>query len=171
MYTGVSLARFHRLVQLIGSVWRDERNMCAGSSMLMRFLWEKARCKEDILGFLLALHEHTPVLLPGVVEGLSVHGSERRQWLHATLSATDLEDQSALHEAATRLISAGASDEEFAQSFELLAAAISSVHAFRSAVRLERHSYKGGKEVPYIYMYIGIQKHIYAHVVCAVVCV
>ncbi len=88
-----------------------------------------------------------------------------------TFSGAELEDEGVLREAATKLICAATSDDEFARTYELVAAAVSSVHAFRSAVRLERHTYKGGKEVPYIYMYICIQKHIYAHVVCAVVCV
>jgi hypothetical protein len=83
-------------------------NVWGGCSMLMRFVWEKARSKEarnteeilkslcpslisytnqartltfqnfwqDLLDFLLALHSHTPILLPGVVEGLLPHGPQ-----------------------------------------------------------------------------------------------
>ena len=147
-WTGVSLARFLRLVRLVGSVWRDEKNMCAGTSLVARFAWEKAKSKDDLLSFLLALHSHTPILRPGVVEGLSAQGPERHKWLAAAFSAVDLEDESALREAAAQLVCTNTSDEHFAHSFELLAAGMSSVHAFRSAVRLERHAYKGGKEVP-----------------------
>ena len=48
---GVSFARYQRLVQLIGDVWRDDSNLCGGTSMLMGFLWDKAQSKQDLLAW------------------------------------------------------------------------------------------------------------------------
>jgi hypothetical protein len=94
-----------------------------------------------------------------------------------TFSGAELEDEGVLREAATKLVCPATSDHDFASTYELVAAAVSSVHAFRSAVRLERHTYKGGKEVPHIsciYMCVHThtttQPHTHTHV-CMCVCV
>lgn len=70
-WTGVSFARFQRLVKLVGGVWREETH--GGTSLLMRFLWEKARSKTDLLHFLLAVHTHAPVLEPTFVADIAQH--------------------------------------------------------------------------------------------------
>ena len=116
--------------------------------MLMRFLWDKAQSKQDLLVFLQAVHLHTPVLLPSFAAKLSVGGAERQAWLNDAFSPAELENEEALLESALQLMDTTTSAENFAKHYELVAAGMSAVHAFRSAVRLERHSYKGGKEVP-----------------------
>jgi hypothetical protein len=144
-WTGVSMARWQRLVQLVGGVVCGEQGqVTGGTALLMRFLWEKARCKADILSFLLALHAHTPVLQPA----LAADPSQHRQWLMQSFSAAEIEDDDTLVEAAIQLLDPSTPDVQFAHHYELLAAGISAVQAFRTPIRLERHRYKEGKEVP-----------------------
>ena len=143
-WTGVSFERFQRLVRLINGLWREEKH-ASSTSLLMRFLWEKARSKNDLLDFLQALHTHVQVLLPAFADADAAH---RQQWLLQSFTAPELENEEALLEAAALVLEPSVSDLQFAHCFELLAASCSSIHSFRSAIHLERHSYKGGKEVP-----------------------
>jgi hypothetical protein len=143
-WTGVSFARFQRLVKLVGGVWREETYVRGGTSLLMRFLWERARDKDDLLSYLLALHSHVPVLHPSFAHDTTLQA----QWLKQIFTPDELGCEDTLEAAAEALLDPTTPDLAFAYSFELLAASLSSVHAFRSPIRLQRHSYKGGKEVP-----------------------
>ena len=145
-WSGVSFARYQRLVELVhGCLCIDERHAPrGGAALLMRFVWEKARSKQDMLRFLQAVHSHVPVLEPS----FAADPSQQQEFLSQSFTADEIENDDALLAAATHLLDHKSTDMQFAQAYELLAAATSAVHAFRAPICLERHSYKDGKEVP-----------------------
>jgi hypothetical protein len=116
-----------------------------GTFLFTRFIWENSRIKEDLLEYLLRLNKHspTPVLQPGFDQ------DKKRQdaWLQDSFDPGDIENEDALAQAALSVLDRNLSHEEFSKNFEMLAAGMSAVHAFRSPVRVERHVYRGGKEV------------------------
>lgn len=145
----MSYARWERLVGLVcGVASTMELEECeAGMPLLLRFLWEKATSKEDLLDFLLKLHQNAPLL--GVLDAEFARDKGRQSaWVDEAFGPDEIEDESALEQAALSVLDKSISDADFALSFERLGAGMSAVHASRAAVRVERHSYKGGKEVP-----------------------
>ena len=73
--TGVSLARFRRLVRLLAPR-DDDAGACGGATTIaptpalavaLRFLWQTASSKACLLAFLRALDEHVPVLARAAV--------------------------------------------------------------------------------------------------------
>ena len=143
-WTGVSLARFQRLVQLVGGVWREDTHVRGGTALLMRFLWEKALSKDDLLAYLMALHSHFPVLQSSFAHDTARHA----EWLTSCFAPDELECEASLLASANALLDRSLPDDCFAGHVERVAASLSSVHTWRSPIRLQRHAYKGGREVP-----------------------
>lgn len=118
----------------------------AGVSVLLQFAWEKATSKHDILAFLLALDKHSPAQI--LVDGFATDAGMQKAWAEGYFSAASDEGDEAMEKAALSLLDPRLPDTAFASSFERLAAGMSAVHAFRTPVRLQRHCYKEGREVP-----------------------
>lgn len=149
IWSGVSYARWERLVELVCGVASTMRlEECeAGMPLLLRFLWEKATSKQDLLDFLLSLHQNAPLL--GVLDAEFARDKGRQSaWVEEAFGPDEIEDEGVLEQAALSVLHKSISDADFALNFERLGAGMSAVHASRAAVRVERHTYKGGKEVP-----------------------
>jgi hypothetical protein len=165
--TNVSLARFLRLFRLVQEALADPTHR--GSSpvlpLLLRYLWQTARGKGDLLVFLDTLHSYTPVFASdGAWDGLAEDEGLRKVWLHAQLDRQDIGDPVSAEAAASRLASLVTSPcsspfplttirDPFAttatpRDVEIVAACLSSAHAFKPAVRLRRHPYRGGPPKP-----------------------
>ena len=138
-WTGVSFARFEKLVAHLARVLQHRQPVRAGSLMPLRFLWEKSSSKTDVLDYLLALNKHAPVLDPRFATDIRWQES----WVHDVLEPTDIENTLLLQHASLKVLDPTLTDLDFARFYEILAAGLSCLHASRRAVRLERHSYLG----------------------------
>ncbi|KAL1500611.1 hypothetical protein AB1Y20_013263 [Prymnesium parvum] len=172
--TGVSLARFARLVELLQLALRESAATPA-LPLLLRCVWERAERKECLLEYALALHSHLPVLAAEFTE-IDEDRVLREAWLRSRFSPSDL-SRDAVDAAAMRLLQQEPRDAaEYADSLELVAADVAQApphppiypfplpkrpypprisqsiseqaHAFRQPVPLRRHAYRGGAAKP-----------------------
>jgi len=138
-----SLSRYFKVVQCAADALHNGRGV--GRAVLMHFMWEKAQSKQDSLDFLLALHAAAPqpVLDPEFVNDVG----RQDAWLHLAFSKEDITCESSLEAAALGLLEEGGCDSAWAQNYELVTAGLSTIHAFRTPLRLYRFSYAQGREV------------------------
>ena len=96
--SGVSLARFRRIVKLTRTACEDSPEDALAVPLLLRLVWEKAETKACLLDFLLALQHHRPVLLdahsalqlaPADKEEAPAHAT----WLRERFTLAELGDE------------------------------------------------------------------------------
>lgn len=88
-WTGVSRARFVRLVRLLRDAHEGSPSTPA-LHVLLRFLWARARGKADLLHYMAALNEHVPV-----VDGALLTGDGRSAYLAARFAPHEISDGAA----------------------------------------------------------------------------
>eukprot|EP00854_Cymbomonas_tetramitiformis_P006211 gene6211-7443_t len=147
--TGVSLARFRRLIHGIRDAWAEAGGEVA-AALLLALVWERASTKQCLLNFLLTLHEYRPVLAqPSTFQC----PSDRQFWLEAQFYLEDYTDAVGLEAASQRVLSAASSREgamgvDWAEGVELLVFGLSLGHAFKPAVPAGRFRYRGLEAKP-----------------------
>jgi len=136
-FTGVSLARFKRIVEFA----RAAAPASLVLPLLVRIVVDKARSRRDVWAYFRALYEHVPALFRVVpADGVLDDGDS------AGFTAADLTDSDAVENAIERVV---ARDTVDLASWELVACAVSQANQFKPAVALQRHSVDvGGKQVP-----------------------
>ena len=167
-WTGVSLARYRKLIDLLA----DGRNGLA-VPLFLRFVWERAQSKRCLLDFLVALDGHISCLRPEWRERVAAgDASAIDEWCSVTLSPADtsgdaiewaarrvLEQPSpscsappvsshSLLPSALAALDSDAHASSYARAVEMLCADLSDVHAFKPPTALERHAYRGGEPKP-----------------------
>ena len=163
-WTGVSMARYRRLVEHLGT-GRDDAGPVI--PLYLRFVWHRAKTKRGLLDFLLALDSHTACLVPAWREAVTTDPAAAEGWCRSQFTPSDTNEASV--EAAARRILQPPSPEpspspplpplrpsspppaaelSFARALEILAANLSDVHAFKPPNVLERHAYRGGAPRP-----------------------
>ena len=154
VWTGVSLARFKRLVHLLSSdvsesidLSSSSRGMCV--PLFLQCVWERAESKRCILDFLLALDEHVGCLEPRWRDAFETDAGAVQEWCAETFKPGDT-DESAVEMAARRVLHHQRAQglEPFAHAVEVVAANLCDVHAFKPPNVLERHGYQGGEPRP-----------------------
>jgi len=151
-WTGVSLARFKRLVSLIREAYQADEATPA-VPLLTRIAWEKAEGKQDLLDFYRALSLHLGPVFNDEHRGLIAEDSGSsafsESFIEDAFTIDELQDEDAIGAASSHL--AGDDDgrsPEYARHLELIAASLSQAQAFKPAWKILRHTYKGGKQVP-----------------------
>jgi len=172
-WTGVSLARYRRLIDLLAA--SPARGMTV--PLFLRFVWERAQSKRCLLHFLLALDTHVAVLRPEWRDALTAHdGAAAEEWCRSAFVPSET-SAAAVEAAAQRIlcsedsisasrdsISASSSSlptgsmaassasratcPSLARAVEVLAANLGDVHAFKPPNSLERHAVGGGEARP-----------------------
>ena len=144
VHTNVSLSRFLRLFEL---VIEDSAAEGCCLPLVLRFLWETSRGKQDLLDFLGVVDAYTPVSSTAPIGDWSAE--QREHFLTARLSREALGDARGIERACLRLLENGCSSERRqAADMELVAASLSSAHAFKPAVKMSQHPYRTGKPKP-----------------------
>ena len=165
-WTGVSLARYRRLIDLLAA------SPASGMTvpLFLRFVWERAQSKRCLLHFLLALDTHVAVLRPEWRDILTARdGAAAEEWCRSAFVPSET-SAAAVEVAAQRIlcsedpISASSSSlpaasmagssasratcPSLARAVEVLAANLGDVHAFKPPNALERHAVGGGEARP-----------------------
>ena len=162
-WTGISLARWRRLVELVTSGVEQSASTPA-VPLLLRCVWERAERKQCLLDFVLALDSHVPVLAPAYAR-IRDDAAMRGAWLQDEFEASELShaavDEAALliledlaagegegcsastgdsegTAAVTPSVTASTSADELATAFELLALSVSQATAPRLHMRGQR---------------------------------
>jgi hypothetical protein len=138
-WTGVSFVRFTRLVGLIADASHGNKNTPA-LMMLLQVVWEKAADKAGLLDFILALDEQYPVLGDGY-QSLKYDTQLRDAFTSSQFELSEMNEAAAGH--AAREVLQPQCHQSYALAMELLAVSLSQVHAFKPAIKVEYHSYKG----------------------------
>lgn len=139
-----SFGRYSRVVGFINDLLHGNHQM--GLALLTHFAWEKIRMKEDCLQFLLELHSRIP---QPVLDPLFAGDPEwQKSWLDAGFSEEELADETLVETAALRLLLEKGDNSSWAEDFELVSASLSTVHAYRAPIQVEKFQFAGGKEVP-----------------------
>lgn len=127
-WTGVSLARFRRLVSLLQESISESSSTPAVQLLLM-CTWERVENKQCLLDFVLALDSHHPVLAHDH-ERIREAGPFRDDWLRAHFSPAELCSDS-VNAAAQKVLEACSSrdgfrkaNKELADALELVAVSI-----------------------------------------------
>jgi hypothetical protein len=150
-WTGVSLQRFKRLVQscsaAAGGVGGAPLN--PGRLIMLRFLWEQAQSKRCLLDYALALEQQLPGALSAEGRRCRDDAGFAQAWEQEYFAPDEVSEEALARASAEVLASAPRPEraEPFARSVEALACGLSAAHSFKPAVKLQRHAYKGGKEV------------------------
>ena len=142
VHTNVSLSRFLRLFELLIIREGDDNNknddrasVVDESSVLLpltlRFLWESSRSKQDLLDFLGVVDSYTPILRSPLD---SWSKKESDAFLTSRLSPEKLRDTTTVERACMRLL--GGEEQSHSEDMELVAASLSSAHAFKPAVKM-----------------------------------
>ena len=165
-WTGVSLARYRRLIDLLAA--SPARGMTV--PLFLRFVWERAQSKRCLLHFLLALDTHVAVLRPEWRDSLTARdGAAAEEWCRSAFVPSET-SAAAVEVAAQRILCsedpisasssslpaasmAGSSASRatclsLARAVEVLAANLGDVHAFKPPNALERHAVGGGEARP-----------------------
>ena len=104
-WTGVSLARYRRIVEHVAAGARGGPSI----PLFLHFVWERAESKVCLLGFLLALDSHVACLQPEWRERLSHDQAAREAWCAARFAPQEV-DTVAVDEAAHRVLTLNSSD-------------------------------------------------------------
>ena len=149
-WTGVSLARYKKLVELLAT---SSSSSTPSIPLFLRCVWERAESKKCLLDFLVALDDHVGCLTPHWRNMLTTDTAAADAWCESHFDPIDT-DETAVAAAAMRVLRpfdcSGDANEKmsYARSLEILAANLSEVHAFKPPNILERHSYQGGESKP-----------------------
>ena len=135
-WSGVSLSRFKRLVEVVGKAWHDDEDDVA-LTLVARTAWERARSKSELAEYLLALHSIAPVLSEEGVSFLT-SGEFDKASFGETLASVDELDADGVLEDMLRTADADP------LHVERLAAAVSSSLAFKPTTHVSRHTFSGG---------------------------
>ena len=95
--------------------------------------------------YLLELHSRAP---QPVLRPEAQNPEWQKSWLEEAFTEEQLTDETMVEAAALRLLEEGTDCTSWASDFELVAASLSMVHAYRSPIQVEKFQYAGGKEVP-----------------------
>ena len=124
-WTGVSLARYKRLVELIA---RDSRSThYPALPLFLRTVWERAETKRGLLDFFLALDEHTGCLEPKWRSAFTCDSDAADAWCAGAFAPTQT-DEAAVEAAARRVLlpqrapTLPRDGPSFARALEVLAA-------------------------------------------------
>jgi len=119
IWTGVSFARYQKLVDLIREAYRNPENGKSPTyqAALMQFMWSTARSKQDCVDFL--LHHDAVASEPCLAIDLTCP-ERQRDFLQESFTQTELQSPANLEAAAHAVLEERSSDEDFASSFELL---------------------------------------------------
>lgn len=142
-YPPPSFGRYSRVVSLINDVIYSNNRL--GTSLITHFIWEKIRSKEDCLQYLLELHSRAPT---PVLRSEVLNPEWQKSWLEEAFTEEQLIDETMVEAAALRLLDEGTDCSSWASDFELCAASLSMVHAYRCPIQVEKFQFAGGKEVP-----------------------
>ena len=142
-YPPPSFGRYSRVVGLINDVIYSNHRL--GTTLISHFTWEKIRSKEDCLQYLLELHSRAP---QPVLRPEAQNPEWQKSWLEEAFTEEQLTDETMVEAAALRLLEEGTDCTSWASDFELVAASLSMVHAYRSPIQVEKFQYASGKEVP-----------------------
>ena len=152
--TQISMVRFVRMFQLAAAAHRGAGAgaMSPAMPLLLRFLWQRASSKRDLLDFLLAAEQYRPVFRDddggGSAAALRHDADAQRAWCESEFSRDDLADTApggAVERAALQLLGGGGGGDA-GRDLELVAAGLSSAHAFKPVVKLRRHTYNGADD-------------------------
>ena len=146
-WTGVSLARYLRLIALMREAVTRGGIHSLAMPLIMRFVWERARDKSCLLRFLDAVHERVPggILVPSMV----TCENARAAFVASCFTPEELSPARA-REAALHSLAAvdQHADTASAEAVEIVAASLCRAHAFKPALTVLRHGYDCGKDVP-----------------------
>jgi hypothetical protein len=140
VWTGVSFVRFTRLVDLIAVAWHGNQTTPA-LMMILQVVWEKSTDKACLLDFILALDKHYPVLAEEH-QALKHDVHLQEAFVSSHFEFSELTEES-LGKAAADVVHTEC-DLTYARGMEVMAVSLSQVQAFKPAIKLERHPYKGG---------------------------
>lgn len=90
-WTGVSLARFRRLIAIVRAGVLESASTPA-LPLLLRCVWERARSRQCLLDYVLALDSHTPVLAPEFAT-IREDPAVRDKWLRLHFEPDELSDR------------------------------------------------------------------------------
>ena len=168
-WTGISLSRYRKLIQLIAKDLQIIFNNNAAfspttnyvMSLILRLVWEKAESKKCLLEFLIGIEKGSQTtILKDEYSDLRVAGSAMQElWLQDSFSLTNDLTTSRIQKASQVLISSylghqptPTAGEDLnlctGQALEHLAASIAYEKAFKNPIKLGKHSYGDGPEKP-----------------------
>jgi hypothetical protein len=147
-WTGVSLQRFKRLAQSCSAAASGVGGapLNPGRLVMLRFLWEQAQSKRCLLDYALAIEQQLPGALSAEGRRCRDDAGFAQAWAQERFAPDDV-NEDALARASSEVLASVSQPERFAHSIEALACGLSQAHSFKPAVKLQRHEYKGGKEV------------------------
>ena len=156
LHTNVSLSRFLRLFELViheptlygGRSNVDSPMASTTIPLVLRFLWESSNSKQDLLDFLGVVDSYVPILQTSPISKWSSQDIET--FLSARLAPLELQNVDQIEEACIRLLEAprsGAHTNSGAD-MELVAASLSSAHAFKPSIKMSKHSFQGAPPKP-----------------------
>lgn len=143
-WTGVSLRRFLRLVELV----REGGECAPAVALLLRLGWERAESKRDVLDFLLALDRERPVLAYGLRDDAAAQAAFVDAAFDDAHELNDAAAGSSLAFLASDAADDARADANFASALEVCAAALSQAHAHKAAIGVRRHTYDGSAPTP-----------------------
>ena len=146
--TNVSLSRFLRLYTSVSDAY-VESSVSPAIPLILRFLWERAQSKQCLLNFLDVVHDYRPIYLD---PNFRHNKSLRSAWVRDNFTPVEMLMIDEVESAALQMLSLNHTREKdfthFGRSIELVAANLSSAHAFKPPLRLEQHSFRGAKPKP-----------------------
>jgi len=134
--SGISFARFRRLVRLLRDTLRDPTTHALGRNMWLQLAWEASATKADVLAFYRGLE----LYLPAVVRREADLGA----FLTSAFDQRHLSDAD-VERAAARLLQPGDDD---GAALEVVVASIAALNHSKAPLVLQRHAYKGGAPKP-----------------------
>ena len=166
-WTGISLSRYRKLIQLITndlrSIFRNDAHLAPSNviPLILRLVWEKAETKTCLLDFLIGIEKGSQsTILKDEYSDLRVAGSAMQQlWLEDKFSLESDLTTSHIQHASRVLINSylghqptpSMSDDSnlsVGQALEQLAASVAYEKAFKIPIKLGKHSYGDGQEKP-----------------------
>eukprot|EP00934_Nitzschia_sp_Nitz4_P005116 Nitzschia sp. Nitz4//scaffold22_size323478//247071//248783//NITZ4_000571-RA/size323478-processed-gene-0.114-mRNA-1//-1//CDS//3329543127//5106//frame0 len=153
VWTGVSLARWKELVNLLGTSQRDA--LPVAPAVWLSALWELARSKRDLLDFLLALDMYIQQVLPGLASIFDdtnemacslVHDEGSRvEWSNSSFHPSELDPAEAMNDL---LAFPDWSSYEASRCLERVCASRANQHVGQPAVPNGRYAFDGGEVKP-----------------------
>ena len=144
-WTGVSMSRHLRLIELLSEACVDGGETAPAVPLLLRLAWERAQSKECLLAFILALDAQRPVLAD---EQLRHSLSARQEWMQLAFAPSELSDSSIADAVDCLAVEQSGALQprgpgSTAHSMELVAARLSQASAYKPALSVRRHRFQG----------------------------
>ena len=89
--TGVSFARYERLVDLISVACAEDERGTPAVPLLLCWVWLQAETKQCLLDFILAVDTHRPILAEGSI-ALRSNIGYRKEWAALAFSTEELRE-------------------------------------------------------------------------------